>query len=96
MCDKVTVSLLLFTLNSAEVYIYCVRINRFKAWPISAPAYFSPCGNFIIKVVPAMFIIRCWFLNIVSGFFMVFLMLQIFWQRIGGISYHAAASLMLS
>lgn len=40
---KVIVSWLLFTLNSAEFYIYCLRINRFKAWPISAPAYFSPC-----------------------------------------------------
>lgn len=46
MCHKVIVSLLLFTLNSAAFYIYCVRINRFKACPISAPAYFSPCGHF--------------------------------------------------
>lgn len=44
MCLKVIVSWLLLTLNSAEFYIYCLRINRFKAWPISAPAYFSPCG----------------------------------------------------
>lgn len=44
MCLKVIVSWLLLTLNSAEFYIYCLRINRFKAWPISAPAYFSPSG----------------------------------------------------
>lgn len=42
-----------FTLNSAEVYIYCVRINKFNAWPISAPAYFSPCRTFTSKVAAA-------------------------------------------
>lgn len=89
MCDKVTVSLFLFTLNAAEFYIYCVRISRFKAWPISAPAYFSPCGNFTIKVVPAMFIIRCWFQNIFSRFFLQqFLNLG----RMGGTADHPAAS----
>lgn len=44
MSLKVIVSWLLLTLNSAEFYIYCLRINSFKVWPISAPAYFSPCG----------------------------------------------------
>lgn len=44
MCLKVIVSWLLLALNSAEFYIYCLRINSFKAWPISPPAYFSPCG----------------------------------------------------
>lgn len=73
MCHKVTVSLQLFTLNSAEFYIYCVRINRFKARPISAPANFSPCRNLATKVVLAMVIIRCQFQNILSAFFSVVL-----------------------
>lgn len=44
MCLKVIVSWLLLTLNSAEFYIYCLRINGFKAWPILAPACFSSRG----------------------------------------------------
>ncbi len=48
MCHKVIVSLLSFTLNSADFYIYCVRISRFNAWPIWAPAYISPCGTLLV------------------------------------------------
>lgn len=51
MHHKVTVSLSLFSLDSADFYIYCVGIIRFKAWPISAAAYFSPYRNINTEVV---------------------------------------------
>lgn len=71
----------LFTLNSAEVYIYCVRIRRFKAWPISAPAYFSPCMTVTTKV-QTIFLIRCWFQNMLSDCFAVVLTWQSIWQKL--------------
>lgn len=69
MCHKVIVSVLLFTLNSAAFYIYCVRINRFIACPISAPAYFSPCGHSTTRILLTVLIIRCWFQMLVSKHF---------------------------
>ena len=96
MCHKVTVSLTLFTLNS-EFYIYCVRINRFEAWPISAPAYFSPCEKCTTKVVLEMFVIRRWLQKKNTDFYNSSYLANLRAKTQLGISdKHPAAGLMLT